>query len=282
VGGNPNLQPETAKIYTAGLVFEPRWVRGLSATVDYYNISIDKSLATIGTGLILSQCYPTNPNQTPKYCDLVVRDANFRIVNVVDINQNVGGDATDGIDLALNYLLPTEYGRFNFLFDGTWLHKWDRTLADGSVIHGKNTYDIASVTTVGGVYPAFRFISGVRWAYEGFNAGVNTRFFSAYHECGTTSGNFNGGGTCYALQQPGGGTGVDSTTSRTVGAYNAWDLFAGYTFPWMAGRSTIGAGVNNIFNTSPPVIYNGFLAASDPTAYDFMGRFFYGRISHAF
>src|SRR5215472_3624573 len=282
VGGNPNLQPETAKIYTAGLVLEPRWFRGFSATVDYYNISIDKSLATIGTGLILSQCYPTNPNQTPKYCDLVVRDANFRIVNVVDINQNVGGDATDGIDLALNYLLPTEYGRFNFLFDGTWLHKWDRTLADGSVIHGKNTYDIASVTTVGGVYPAFRFISGVRWAYEGFNAGVNTRFFSAYHECGSTTGNFNGGGTCYALQQPGGAVGVDPTTSRTVGAYNAWDLFAGYTFPWMAGRSTIGAGVNNIFNTSPPVIYNGFLAASDPTAYDFMGRFFYGRISHAF
>jgi hypothetical protein len=30
------------------------------------------------------------------------------------------------------------------------------------------------------------------------------------------------------------------------------------------------------------VIYNGFLAASDPTQYDFMGRFFYGRISHAF
>ncbi len=280
VGGNPALQPETAKIYTAGLVFEPRWVRGFSATVDYYNIKIDKAIGTIGAGLILNQCYPTSEGQASKYCDLVIRDpATLRISNIINTNTNVGGDATDGIDLALNYLLPTEVGRFNFLFDGTWLHKFDRTLADGSVIHGKNTYDIA---TVGGVYPAFKFISGVRWAYEGLNAGFNTRFLSAFHECGSTSGNFNGGPTCYALQQPGGTTGVDSTTSRTVSAYNTWDLFAGYTFPWMAGRSTIGAGVNNVFNASPAVIYNGFLAASDPTAYDFMGRFFYGRISHAF
>ena len=280
VGGNPNLQPETAKIYTAGMVFEPRWFRGFSATVDYYNISIDKAIGVIGTSVILSQCYPAVASQTPKFCDQVVRDPNtFRIVNVIDTNTNVGGNTTDGIDLALNYLLPTEYGRWNFLFDGTWLHKFDQTLADGSVIHGKNTYDIA---TVGGVYPAFKFISGVRWAFEGFNAGFNTRFLSAFHECGSTTGNFNGTATCYALQQPGGTTGVDSTTSRTVSAYNTWDIFAGYTFPWMAGRSTIGAGVNNLFNASPAVIYNGFLAASDPTAYDFMGRFFYGRVSHAF
>jgi outer membrane receptor protein involved in Fe transport len=283
VGGNPALQPETAKIYTAGLVFEPRWLRGFSATVDYYNITIDKSIGTIGAPVILSQCYPTVASQTPKYCDLVIRDPNtLRIQNIIDTATNVGGDATDGIDLALNYLLPTEYGRWNFLFDGNWLHKFDRTLADGSVIHAKNTFDLGSGNAFGGVYPAFKFIAGVRWAYEGFNAGVNTRFVGAFHECGSTTGNFNGTATCYALQQPGSTVGVDSTTSRTVSAYNQWDLFAGYTFPWMAGRSTIGAGVNNIFNASPPLIYNGGFTPSDPSSYDYMGRFFYGRISHAF
>src|SRR5258708_13228905 len=39
-----------------------------------------------------------------------------------------------------------------------------------------------------------------------------------------------------------------------------------------AGRTTLGAGVNNVGDHKPEVIYNGFLAASDPTAYDFMGR----------
>src|SRR5262249_54108030 len=100
VGGNAALQPETAKIYTAGMVFEPRWVRGFSATVDYYNIKIDQAIGAIGTGLILSQCYPTNPNQTPKYCDRAIHDQTFRIVTVVCSQQSVGADASDGIHLA--------------------------------------------------------------------------------------------------------------------------------------------------------------------------------------
>jgi len=31
-----------------------------------------------------------------------------------------------------------------------------------------------------------------------------------------------------------------------------------------------------------PPIYNGFTAASDPTAFDFMGRFVYARLGHDF
>lgn len=284
VGGNPALQPEKAKIYTAGVVFEPRAMRGFTATVDYYHISVNKAITPIGAQLILNQCYPTDPATAPRYCDLVQRDPNTqRVTNIIDINQNVGQDETAGIDLALNYLVPTEAaGRFNLIFDGTWLQKFDRTLVDGSVIHGKNTFDLA---TVGGVYPAFKFISGVRWALSGFSAGVSTRFLSSYHECGSRSGNFNGTATCYDRTQPGDvGVTYDGPvpTARTVSAYNTWDLFASYAFATTAGKTTIGAGVSNVFNAAPAKIYNGFLAASDPTAYDFLGRFFYARVGQAF
>jgi len=149
---------------------------------------------------------------------------------------------------------------------------------DGSVIHGKNTFDIA---TTGGVYPAFKFVSGLRYAFQGISAGVSTRFLSSFHECGTATGNFNGTSKCYDRQQPG-DVGVNALTSRTVSAYNTWDLFLSYAFPSFVGRTTIGAGVNNVFNASPALIYNGFTASSDPTAYDFMGRFFYARVAHAF
>jgi outer membrane receptor protein involved in Fe transport len=59
-------------------------------------------------------------------------------------------------------------------------------------------------------------------------------------------------------------------------------VFASYTLRSPAGRTTLGAGVNNVGDHRPEVIYNGFLAASDPTAYDFMGRFGYVRLSHVF
>jgi outer membrane receptor protein involved in Fe transport len=42
------------------------------------------------------------------------------------------------------------------------------------------------------------------------------------------------------------------------------------------------AGVNNLLNVEPARVYNGFAANSDTSAYDYMMRYFYARISHKF
>src|SRR5204863_371224 len=42
LGYNPTLQASHAKSYTAGFVFSPKQVKGLSVTVDYYRIEQDK------------------------------------------------------------------------------------------------------------------------------------------------------------------------------------------------------------------------------------------------
>jgi len=270
IGGNPDLKPETAKIYTAGVVFEPGFVRNLTITADYYNITIDKTITTIGTATILSGCYPTDPSVTPRYCDLISRDPNsLRIVNIINTNTNVGQDATDGIDISLNYILPTEYGRFGFLFDGTWLHKYNRTLADGTILKGKGTFDLG---TTGGVYPSIKFNTGLRYGIGGLSAGVNMRFIGSFNECGTTSGQFAGSGLCY----------VDSTYRRRVKHYDIYDVFVSYSLESMFGKTQLALGVNNLFDKPPAVIYNGFTAATDPTAYDLLGRFFYGRLTQTF
>ena len=272
VGGNPNLQPETAKIFTVGAVIEPRFIRNFSVTVDYYNITIDNTLAPIGASTILNACYFGDPASAQRYCDLIQRDPNtHRIVNIINTTTNAGQDKTDGIDLAMRYDLPTSVGRWGAAFDGTWLHQYNRTLADGTVVRARGTFDLA---TTGGVYPAFKFIAGLRWGLNGFGAGVNTRFLGSFKECGTSSGNFAGSGQCY----------VSDTYQRHVDAYNTWDLYLTYAFNSMVGKTTLGAGVNNVFDKQPAVIYNGFTAASDPTAYadGFMGRFFYLRLGHAF
>ena len=273
VGGNPLLQPEKAHTFTAGVVIEPRYVPRLSVTLDYYNIRVFDTIASFGASVILSNCYfASDPAAAQKYCDLVQRDAaSGRITNIIDQAQNVGQDRTDGLDIALRYLLPTALGRFTLGFDGTWLHSYKRTLADGTVVQGRGNFDLNGSGT-GGVYPTFKFISGVTWSLGGFGAGVNTRYLSSFTECGTSAGDFAGSGLCY----------VDNTFQRRVQAYNQWDMFASYTLASSFGRTTLGVGVLNAFDRQPSAIYNGFTAASDPTAYDFMGRFFYGRIGHAF
>jgi len=40
--------------------------------------------------------------------------------------------------------------------------------------------------------------------------------------------------------------------------------------------------VNNISNTPPAVIYNGFAATSDAATYDFFGRFVYLRFAQQY
>lgn len=71
-GGNPNLNAETSDSYTLGAVVQPRWVRGLSMSADYFNVQVDKVIATPSAQQILDSCYDqaTTANQ---FCSLFQR-----------------------------------------------------------------------------------------------------------------------------------------------------------------------------------------------------------------
>jgi outer membrane receptor protein involved in Fe transport len=270
VGGNPNLKPEKADIYTLGVVYQPRWVPGASLTVDYYNIAIRKAIGAIGAQTILAGCMAGND----AYCNLVERDESGHILDITDLNQNVGKEASAGIDVAARYDLRTpRFGRFGFEGVVTWLQKHDQTLANGDVIHGKGTFDLqlASGGGAGGTNPEWKGNLGVNWGLGDLGAGASMKYIGSFKECGESSGNFGGGGLCY----------VDDTYSRQVKQYMAFDLYATYKLTTIAGKTSIMVGVNNVFDKAPPFIYNGFANNTDTYAYDQIGRYYYVRLSHS-
>ncbi|WP_395612833.1 TonB-dependent receptor domain-containing protein [Allosphingosinicella sp.] len=62
-GSNPNLTAETSDSWTFGAVLQPRWIPGLSITVDYYNIKVTNIIASLGAQAIVDSCYDTpQPN----------------------------------------------------------------------------------------------------------------------------------------------------------------------------------------------------------------------------
>lgn len=63
-GGNPDLTEETSDSYTVGAVIQPRFIPGLSVTVDYFDITVDDVISSIAAQDILDQCYdqPTLDN----------------------------------------------------------------------------------------------------------------------------------------------------------------------------------------------------------------------------
>jgi outer membrane receptor protein involved in Fe transport len=69
-GGNPFLTEETGKSITIGGVFTPRWIPGLSLTVDYYRIKVKNLIAVLAGQTILNQCYDL-PDLSNQFCQLI-------------------------------------------------------------------------------------------------------------------------------------------------------------------------------------------------------------------
>ena len=261
---NPNLAPETAKILTAGVVLQPQMVRGLSLTVDYYNISVANAITLRGAAFILDQCYRADV-QNPAMCNLVLRNADGGIIQINDERDNVGSYHTTGFDFAARYDMPVEgYGRFNFIVDATLLRSFRITDEVGVITSGYDNYDLVT-GAVGGALPKLKANAGVFWQFAGFGAGVSARYIGSYTECAS--------GVCSQ----------DSSQQRRVSYYLPVDLFASYTLRnWTAGTTQLVLGIQNVANTDPPYIANAFAANSDPSTYDYLGRFFYTRLQHNF
>lgn len=64
-GGNPNLGAETSDSFTVGGIIQPRFVPGLSLSVDYYDIKVNRVIAAVDAQTILDQCYDSASLNNP-------------------------------------------------------------------------------------------------------------------------------------------------------------------------------------------------------------------------
>ena len=56
-GSNPDLAAEKSDSYTFGVVLQPRFIPGLSLTIDYYNIKVNGIITAVTAQTILNNCY---------------------------------------------------------------------------------------------------------------------------------------------------------------------------------------------------------------------------------
>jgi iron complex outermembrane recepter protein len=276
VGGNASLQPETARIVTLGVVVRPRALKELSLTVDYFNTKVSNTISSIGENVIVQGCYPAADGTAPKYCGLITRDpATQRVLYLDNRQANSGEERIDGVDLTGSYDLSSPIGGFNLLATVAYLRRYDRQLADGSVLVGAGTFDLNSKNPTGagraGSFPHLRFNVGLTWALAGWSAALRSYFIGPYKECGDDGGSFNGG-LCS----------VPHRGERQVSPYNTWDLTLGYAFASSAGRTSVTLGVTNLFDVAPPTVYNGAGVSTDTYTYDMLMRQVYARVGHQF
>lgn len=259
-----NLQPEQGRSFDWGLVYDPSWLSGASMSLDYWRLTLNDTITTIGAQTVLTQCY--NDNNSP-YCPFIKRFANGDVSYISQPTVNIGRYDAQGWDMALRYKLPsTSWGAFNFGFDGTYLNRFDNdvdttTNAD-PIVRLAGTYNKDY-----GMYARVRGRLFANWSLGDWSVSWRTRYIGAFDVP-------NGDGAC--ASNP-----IYCGPLR-YGKYTTQALQVGYALPSVNSRFDVG--VDNLLDKQPPVLYqnNVLNANTDVNTFDTIGRYYWARYSVKF
>jgi iron complex outermembrane receptor protein len=247
LGGNPNLNPERSRNYTAGVVFEPQ--SNLTISADYWNVKVKDQIQALPEQTIFAD--------PVKYADrFVYNEAGTRLLYVIDNTDNLGELHTDGIDVSLLYRMPRSgFGTFSVSFDGTYVNTYKfQNEFGGAFIENAGRYT--------GPTPIFRWRHNVLLSLSRGDWVVNlsNRYQSHYVDQNTS---------------------VDPPFFNNVKHYSTWALSTTYTGNKMF---ELTAGIKNLTDEAPPFTnqITNFQLGYDPRYTDPLGRTVYMRLAYKF
>src|SRR5204862_2946402 len=85
--GNPKVQPEVAYEWTYGLVYSPKWLKGLTMSADWWHIDMRSITSLLGFQFIVNNDIPGLVIRGPP----TVPGEPGRIMVVIDPNENLSG-----------------------------------------------------------------------------------------------------------------------------------------------------------------------------------------------
>ena len=133
--GNPDIKPEEATTWTAGVVLRPDFLPGLSIAVDWYDIRLKNAINTPGANTVAELCVD-QPTLQNAFCGAIDREQGTGYINGFRVQpQNVAAFNTSGLEVNAAYRFTL--GRdtnFDIRFVGGYLHTLDQTPTIGAVV----------------------------------------------------------------------------------------------------------------------------------------------------
>jgi iron complex outermembrane recepter protein len=286
VQSSPNLQPEDSETFSGGFVWTPKGVPGLTISTDLWQIErtgvvqsafLDAVLAREQAGTLL-------PGEA------VERLPDGTITRIIVSNRNEAAQKANGVDLGIQYQLPTSFGTFTSLTQVTYLNSFEVQR-----VAGGPTEQLAGVTTDPGAsqegYYRWRGNTSLDWAWKGFDVIGTVRLISGFIEQDADLNIHNvdrrwlldlqaSYDFSTLVSKPSATTsskdGKNSVSTEATGSMSFWDT--------LLNGTTFTVGCNNVFDQDPPfasgqggnsVGYPGF-------TYDATGRFVYVRLMKKF
>lgn len=267
-GGNPELEPEDADTYTLGAA----WIGGrpsagagqFQASLDWYRIEVEDAIQPVLAGELVSLCFnpAANPGFSPdnQWCNYFARaEATGEIVDLYEINRNVGRFKTSGIDLQLDWRRDLGPGTLGLNWLVSWLDTYERNAGAGAPTENYEGLISSEIGTfgVGGSLPEWKWTLAASYAWGGLDTTLRWRYVDSMDD-----GEF---------------------TDFEVPSRDYLDLYASYAF---AGDGleglTVGVGVENLSDEDPPIYPSYVQANTNPSQYDVFGRRYFLRLTYGF
>jgi len=282
------IGPESGKSFDFGVVYDPHFLEGLSISADLWRLYLNQNITGIGAQSVIDLCFA---GQT-QYCGLIHRftsgNGAGQISSINEPTGNLGRVDVEGVDTAFNYRLPEfAFGRFNVGVNATYLKKYDLQTAPGvegnTVYHyaghfmGFGSAPAAACPGAGGgvcLFPRWRAQSSVGWQLGNFDASWQMRYVGRFR--------MGSPDPTQDTHPYGGGNASLNGLYTDFGATTYNDLQFGYNLEAINTRFDIG--VNNVGDKQPPFLYanNTLNANTDPSDFDLMGRYYWGRVTVKF
>jgi iron complex outermembrane receptor protein len=301
-GNNPNLKPSHAWSRSAGVVFSPKAIKGLTIGVNYTNIfqkgltagigasndiasvnalgSASPYFSTVAIGGIAGTPGATQaPLAAPGGLYRYVSSPTYKgDIYITDHFINSGGVHVESFDFNPEYQIHTQsLGTFTIGTDGTYMEHFLYSALPGAPFYEFAGYS-TNTQTEAGSFPHWNFYTTLNWKFHHWDATIGNTYNSSMTDIGAAPS-----GLTYAPANY-----LSAHAPVTVSYYTSWDLQLAYTFNramarqiwgWLAGMR-IAVGVNDVFNRMPP--YAGLSQAAannnnnaDTAAYSPIGRLFF-------
>lgn len=253
--GNPALKPEIADTTTAGIIYQPLWLRGLRISVDYYNIDLQGAISTLTAQNIINRCESGDSS----LCQFITRDGSGNIATVVRANINLSHIQTDGVDGEIDYAAPLSrfFANAPGSIDARLLTSYvGKFITDDGTL----AIDTGGVTGTGGPH----------WRATGmltYTAGP-LRLYGEVRYVGPGLYDVN---LTYNNNHVNSQTVVNTTVEYTIKDEGS-------------RRLQVFGTINNLFDSDPPVAPYNFIFGSPTTAsvFDVLGRRFVAGVRFAY
>ena len=246
--GSTNLKPEKSKTYTGGIVFTG--IHGLTASVDYYNIDVDKVISSLTPQQTVDACTASGFT-SPQCANLVYSNAaaHTGLVRVFTPRQNLSSLKTSGIDVELDYATPLAGGALQLRGLMTYLLDYKIGIPGGAttdytgVVGTSNNPKVTALASAAYAQGPFTFYAQERLVGKGKFQASNEFYNPGLADNSVRAAWY-----------------TDITVKADVGTGRRLEVFG---------------TVNNLLNKAPPVIPSGSFQLDYPTnaaLYDVIGR----------